>query len=227
MIRHSKSLLTSIVIHVAILLAILFTWNTYLSSENVSCSTDKECDRVSVTLCNVADAPKVKPKPKKIKQEKQIEQKTPKVEKTISKIIIPKKVVPIVENKELVNKEVEEVVKKEPLRQKSVQEIANERKLKQEVVVTEYIKINTQAIAMLLQDNLYYPRSARKRGITGKVLVKFTLGVDSKASNIHVISSNSDILSRAARKTIEDLSGEFPPPTEEITLHVPIGYALR
>ena len=39
----------------------------------------------------------------------------------------------------------------------------------------EYIDENVLKIRELISDNLYYPRSARKRGIVGDVLVKFTL----------------------------------------------------
>jgi protein TonB len=78
----------------------------------------------------------------------------------------------------------------------------------------------------LLQENLYYPRRARKRGIIGEVLVKFKLSMDAKVYSIEVLSSKSDILSRAAIKTIEDLSGKFPKPNKELTLNVPINYTL-
>lgn len=98
---------------------------------------------------------------------------------------------------------------------------------KQEDMVDEYLQINTQKIAQLLQDNLYYPRSARKRNITGEVIVKFTLRCDAEVFDIEVIESKSDILSRAAVKTIKNLSGKFPKPLQDITLQVPILYALR
>ena len=77
-----------------------------------------------------------------------------------------------------------------------------------------------------MQDNLYYPRRARKKGITGEVMVKFTLGVDAIVSNVEVLKSEKEILSRAAIKTIQDLSGEFPKPDEALSISVPISYKL-
>ena len=85
---------------------------------------------------------------------------------------------------------------------------------------------NIAQIVDLLQDNLYYPRRARKKGIIGEVMVKFTLGIDAKVSDIQVLKSNREILSRAAIKTIEDLSGNFPKPDEELSISVPISYKL-
>ena len=48
-----------------------------------------------------------------------------------------------------------------------------------------------------------------------------------KVYDIKIIKSKSDILSRAAMKTIMDLSGKFPKPQKRLTLHVPIGYELK
>ena len=69
--------------------------------------------------------------------------------------------------------------------------------------------------------------AARKRGITGMVSVKFTLCKDGKVNDIEITDSSSDILSRAALKTIEELSGKFPKPGVNITLTLPIEYNLR
>ena len=91
----------------------------------------------------------------------------------------------------------------------------------------EYLKVNTQKISELIRDNLYYPMAARKRGIAGRVSVKFTLCKDGMVSDIEITGSNSDILSRAALRTIEELSGKFPKPGINITLTLPIEYSLR
>ena len=90
-----------------------------------------------------------------------------------------------------------------------------------------YIQNNLNKIALLIKENLYYPRRARKRGIEGSVMVKFFLHKDGTVSHIQILSSKSDILSRAAMKTINNLSGKFPKPSEELTLSVPINYELR
>lgn len=91
----------------------------------------------------------------------------------------------------------------------------------------EYIDNHKNLIAQLLKENLYYPRSARKRGITGAVIVKFFLSKNSLVHSIQILSSKSDILSRGAIKTITNLSGKFPAPKDDITLIVPIKYSLK
>jgi len=219
-------------------------------------SEDKVCEkRVCINLCELqaeAEVEKIlqrtKPKPKKIekKAKKQVKKKKPeKIQKkkikpeTITIPIVKKIEEPKIEKVEIEKKEivesiilvketnvVEEITKKKTV-QKSQEDLDKEKQLKQEQVTKEYVEINTQKIAKLLRDNLYYPRSARKRGVTGKVIVKFTLSTNSKVSDVVVLESKSDILSRAATKTIQNLSGEFPKPNQEITLHVPIGYSLR
>lgn len=254
MIRHSKSFFISIVIHIILLVSILYAWDSYMSAEKVDCNTMKECDSVIVTLCNVNPKKIEKPKPKQKEKEKPLERPKAK-KKKIEKVVPLKKEYTVIEKKiepkpeeavEEIKEEYEEV--KKPLKEKPVEEkvvdntieqdeqkvlqksqaeLAQERKIKQESLTKEYIQVNTQEIAALLRDNLYYPRSARKRNITGQITVKFTLGLNSHVSDVVVVKSNSEILSRAAIKTIEDLSGKFPKPQSAITLRVPIGYKLN
>jgi protein TonB len=94
-------------------------------------------------------------------------------------------------------------------------------------VTNEYINNHEDEIRELINDNLYYPRKARKRRLQGEVKVKFVLSLDAKVSNITIISSKSDILSRAAIKTLENLSQKFPKPSEELIVNIPIIYKLR
>ena len=91
----------------------------------------------------------------------------------------------------------------------------------------KYVNQHLQEIARLLQENLYYPRRARKRGIEGKVTVRFTLKKSAEVVSIEVISSNNEILSRGAIKTLQNLSGQFPNPDEKLILTVPISYRLN
>lgn len=101
------------------------------------------------------------------------------------------------------------------------------REIKEINLTKEYVDNNKELIIELLKNNLYYPRSARKRGIVGEVVVKFTLTKDALVHTLEIISSKSDILSRGALKTINNLSGKFPAPKEEIILIVPINYSLK
>ena len=111
-----------------------------------------------------------------------------------------------------------EHLKEEPL--ESIQE-------KESRLAQEYINENIKKISKLLSENLYYPISARKRNIQGKVMVKFKLSRSAKAYDIEVTSSQNEILSRSAIRTIENLSEKFPSPNEELILHVPITYKLN
>lgn len=94
-------------------------------------------------------------------------------------------------------------------------------------VEESYLEEHLAEIARLLQEHLYYPRSARKRGITGEVIVAFELLKNGEARAIEVRSGSRDLLNRAAITTIERLSGEFPRPQEPISLQVPIRYQLQ
>ena len=199
--------------------------------------------------------PKVleKPKPKKIKRQKKVKtKKLYEVDGMITEIVpeklaivnraIRKRVV--VKKKEIIKKRVvvkkretikkrvvvkkREIVKKMEVVRKKRQELPKDnKKTREEKLSNKYIKINTKKIAQLLKENLYYPRSARKKSITGDIVVKFTLGTDSRVYDIKIVDSKSEILSRAAMKTIQDLSGKFPKPEKKLILNVPINYDLK
>lgn len=186
---------------------------------------------------------KPKPKPKKIARKVIKEpvkiydfavEEVPPGLAIVSKRVIRKKVVKadvikkVVVRKETVQVKKKEIAKKVVVKEETPQVKKKEtKKPNQEKSSTKYLEINTQKIAKLLKENLYYPRSARKRNITGEVIIKFTLSMDAKVYDIKIIKSKSDILSRAAMKTIMDLSGKFPKPQKRLTLHVPITYSLK
>ncbi|MEA2098773.1 MAG: TonB family protein [Campylobacterota bacterium] len=172
--------------------------------------------------------PKVESKPKN--------KPKPKLKKVIKKKINTIKKVPII--KEKIEPKEEQIVKQKLEEPKIIEKIIQpivennvsiiEREIdKKPSIQAEYMDKNIKEIIELLKDNLYYPRSARKRGITGEVIVKFKLCVDAHTSSIEIISSSSKILSRASIKTIENLSGKFPKPKEELLLQIPINYNLK
>jgi protein TonB len=90
----------------------------------------------------------------------------------------------------------------------------------------EYLQEHLALITKLLEENLYYPRSARKRAITGDVVVKFKLMTDATVAYINVMKSPSEVLSRGAVQTIENVSAKFPKPKKDLILEVPISYKL-
>lgn len=242
MIRHSSSFFLSLVLHGILLFGIFFTWKNIPSVNKVDCE-----DKVSIQLCDVItkkplDKPKIEPKlkpkpiPKKIEKVKTKPKLKPKpVEKKIEIVKEVPKVVPEIEEVVLEEVKEEKVVEEKPV---EITQTVQEKVIEKDIVVEDaqtkqvrleqtYMQEHLAKIRELLQDNLYYPRRARKSGTVGDVMVKFTLSTDATVHSIEVLSSNSEILSRAAIKTIENLSGDFPKPPQEITLHVPINYNLN
>jgi protein TonB len=229
--------------------ALFFSYKTFYKSKD--CKNEKE-KRVCVHLQCLSSLPKIKkveqkemsqikPIPLTPKPSKKIKKKPTPKKRVVKKVIVKKKIVvqkkvkaPVVETApEPVKKAVEKKVLIEPNLHKEVKkeipsqrvkEPAKEKSISQENL---YINKNLKMIVTLLQENLYYPRRARKRGIEGKVVVRFKLSKDAVVSAVEIISSNNDILSRGAIRTIENLSQEFPKPNEPLTISVPISYRLR
>lgn len=179
---------------------------------------------------------KIKPKIVPPKKQKAIKKKVE------TKKIVPKKVVVVpkikkeeIEKKIEVKEEIEVVekikpiVNKEPIVKKQIEIVApvetpQEKKKK---IAQHYVENSLHQIRELIKENLYYPRSARRRGIVGEVLIEFRLSKDAEIDNITILSSKHKILSRSAIKTIQNLSSEFPKPKEDITLSIPINYSLN
>ncbi|MDO9265600.1 MAG: TonB family protein [Sulfurimonas sp.] len=236
MTRHNNSLLISLFIHAILLLTLFFAWKSYSEVKK------EEQEKICLKLCSVELYKEVS-EPKEAKTNEtapQNKQKEPKrVKKALKEEKEAEKKIEIANEAKEIKTAIVEIIKGEliveivPKRlvkidKPTVGQKVDDAKLMQEVPkADEYIEINMQKISQLLKENLYYPMSARKRNITGSVKVSFTLGVDAKVYNIKIVESESDILSRAAIKTIEDLSTKFPKPTKELILSVPINYNLN
>jgi len=239
MIRHSKSLFASVILHITLLLLIFVVWQNWPEKkkepEKKICL--KMCHlqepkiipkKIEPIVTKKLEKPKPKPKPKKKKIKKKIVKKKIKhkpkpKKKTVPLIKVPKK---IEKPKPVEPKIMPVVIEKTP--QKVVQKAPQESQAqKAKRLEKNYLDKHIKKIVRLLRDNLYYPRSARKRGVTGKVMVRFKLLRNGEVGYVKVTSSKSEILSRAATKTIKDLSGDFPKPQEALTLHVPINYSLH
>ena len=108
-----------------------------------------------------------------------------------------------------------------------IQETQESSDTKAKRLAKEYVDKNLIKIRELINNSLYYPKSARRRGIVGKVELKFEISTEGEVYNIEIVSSKSDILSRAATKTIQKLSGKFPKPTQKLNISVPIVYKLN
>lgn len=168
---------------------------------------------------------KIIPKKKVIKKtppkpiEKKIEIEKPIPEPEIKNTPVIKEEVP---KKEIIQKEKEILPPKEEAIDNETLQQNNSMQLEK-----EYLNKHIQKISQLLRDNLYYPRSARKRGITDSFTVKIKLLTSGKVDSIEVIDAKHKILSRAATKTITNIADKFPKPNQELVIHIPINYSLR
>ena len=127
-------------------------------------------------------------------------------------------------------------VQKNTMKERSIdthKDIATKKIISKKKVVNNslneerYKEKNLAKIVEILQENLYYPRRARKRGVEGKVIIRFTLSRTSDILDIKVLSSKSEILSRSAIQTIKNIKNKLPNPKKEITIKVPVVYSLH
>ena len=245
-IRHSSSFFFSFLFHTFLAVMIIFAYRN-MPSFKVE-KEKKVCVKLSCVVAKktvVAKKqpqpkkkiikkikPKPKPKPKKIhklkhKPKHKLKPKKSKPVKTVP-VVMPIKKEPIKKIEPEVKKTMPDKVVEEVKEVEEITDAVEENPhAKQEQMQKEYMQNHLAKIVKLLQDNLYYPRSARKRGIVGKVVVEFKLLRDSNVENIEVISSKREILSRSAIKTIQSLSGKFPKPEEDLVIKVPIEYRLK
>jgi protein TonB len=280
MIRHSSSLLLSVILHLLLVIAIYFIY-TQVSKE----PTPHKIARIKIELCNVPlqevvtkneevnrdkETPPAKPKVEKIekvekkeleevvKTVKKVEKQTPKIPpkketkpKPIKKEPIKEK--EIILNKPLPSPELKQEVKEEPKQELQKRVFSKEKQIifapesieevlppeietipyeeihkpSPQTLTTNYINKHIAIIQELLAENLYYPRSARRRGIIGDVKIKFELLPDSSVQNIEVLESSHEILSRAAIKTIQELESKFPQPNEKLSITLPVNFSLK
>ncbi|MDF1882913.1 energy transducer TonB [Sulfurimonas sp. SAG-AH-194-C21] len=234
MIRHSNSFIFSIIIHMIIFIGLFFSYKHITAGLQEQKEEPLLCIQLSTRCTPVVSklSPQInkslnKVKDKKVKvKRKEVKQKTSKKKVYTKEVIAVNKVVIVEkvfekkspsENKATVN-----VIKKKKVTLK-INKITKAKITPQQ----EYIDENIKKIIALLQENLHYPRRARKRGIQGEVLVRFTLSLNAQISNIEVLSSYSEVLSRGAIQTIKNINKKLPKPKQNITFNVPISYTLH
>ena len=244
--KHAPSLLFSVTVH---LLAGFIFYTTYQAVTSITKHKKQEtliCMSLNTYQPQVIKKEVIKKKiikkvlkKKKKTQKKKIEnikhkipKKTVMIKKPIKEIktIVPQIFTPTIKT---THKETQEIQQIKEIAKKQVNEFvptvelntsSQTPKISQQ---KEYLNNHLHKIEKLLQDNLYYPRRARKRGIIGTVIVHFEINTNGEVTQAESLSSTSKILSRAALRTIEDLSGQFPKPTEKLFLKIPIVYKLH
>ena len=237
--HHAPSFLFSIIVHILALFIFFYTYK-YVVYLNHKKTEQKVC--INLNLCIPEDITPIK-KIKKVKKVKKVLPKKIVPKKVQKKKAKPKKVkpafvVPVIKKELEKPKEiVEEILETKVIEEVTIKDDIEESNTTVEPVKTtiniaaiqekQYINDNLAKISQLLSDNLYYPRRARKRGIVGEVIVRFNILQNGTVNAVKIISSNSEILSKAAKKTIKNLSGKFPKPTNDLTIQIPIEYSLK
>lgn len=230
--RHFNSFTFSFFVHVLLILLIYLSYKEITLSEKGENKEPLLCIKLaSVCEKRAKDIPRVHkktPTKKKVKPLKKIIHKQKKVktvpikkEKVVVEEIIEVTTVVVAEELQRVEP-IKEVHAKEKTVQINVKDV--KKKVSPEKI---YIDEHLEKIIKILRENLYYPRHARKRGIQGEILVRFTLSKEAKISDIEVLSSKSEILSRGAIQTIKNIDNKLPKPKEEITFNIPISYRLN
>lgn len=92
----------------------------------------------------------------------------------------------------------------------------------------EFLNAHLGEIRALLIQNLKYPRNAQRLKMQGEVRVSFRLKSDGSVENVEVSqSSGFEILDEDAKALIKNTAPQFPKPSKNISLSVPLAYLLR
>ena len=239
--RHATSIFISLLVHLVFVVALL-----YASCLNIEAPKEEDKKVVlqltTITLAHHQNS--IKQLQAKVSSLKKIEKEKLKkefIKPKVKQIPLTKKVEIIKEEPPIKKEETQETKEREETKEiytevlvqakstavavkKSPHESTPPKEIQEE---ERYIFEHTAVIRKLLVENLYYPRSARERKIVGSVVIEFKLQSDAQTTSIRIVESSHEILSKAAIKTIENLSSKFPRPKKDITLRVPIDYYLN
>ncbi|MBU0631788.1 energy transducer TonB [bacterium] len=242
MIRHGSSFSISLAFHVLVVLLVVFLYN-YVSAQMPP-------KRVSVNLstctidCGCGCMPSVEKKPKEAvvpkEEPKKVEKKTLK-KKELKKVPhvttkervatneVQEEIAPeskAQETQDVQSAEAPALVSEEKAEDTSIEDAKRLQEYKK-AMQKQYVNENLSKIIQMLKENLFYPLRARKRGIEGDVVVKFTLLKNSNIKDVMIVKHSNDILDASAIHTIQNLQGKLPAPVEEMVLEVPINYRLN
>jgi protein TonB len=163
-----------------------------------------------------------KPKPKEKKKiVKKVVKKQVKKKEKIKEIVVKKE--KIIENKKPIDKIVKEVTQVQTaptIEKKQVTQAVpkvDERK--------EYLSKHLAQIRSLINQNVNYPRRAKKLSIQGVVTARFRILENGTVENITIINGHK-FLQKATIEAIENASKYFPKVTKSIEIQIPIEYKL-
>lgn len=164
------------------------------------------------------EEPKVEVKPKKEIVAKKKEISKPKAKEKTKKLV-EKKVIEKKVAKKITQKVVEKTqIVKEPIK-KVVQSTPKVDEKK------EFIHKHLTQIRALINQNINYPKRARKMNIQGIVKVKFVILKNGKLSDIIILEGHK-LLQKATIEAINKAALNFPNTTTDIELILPITYKL-
>lgn len=242
MIRHGSSFSISLVFHIFVVLLVVFLYN-YVSAHTTpkrllvnlsTCTIDCGCGCIASVEKKPKERVVPKEEPKKAEKKavvkKEVKQ-VPKVQtkETVATNEVKEEVTPeskLEETAEMQSAEAPVIVSEEKAEDTSIEDAKRLQDYKK-AMQKQYVNENLSKIIQMLKENLYYPIRARKRGIEGDVVVKFTLLKNSNIKDVMIIKHSNDILDASALRTIQNLQGKLPAPVEEMVLEVPINYRLN
>ncbi|GGD37455.1 hypothetical protein GCM10012288_09500 [Malaciobacter pacificus] len=164
-------------------------------------------------------------------------------EKIIKKEVVKKQIKPKVKPKPKAKKVVKKTIKKE-IRKQEVQKPVK-KVVKEETITTpkpviskkaintvpkvnakqEFLNKHLSQIRNLINENIKYPKRARKLKIQGLVTVKFKILKDGKLGEIQIIDGNK-FLRKSTIEAIKRAANNFPKTTTDIEIKIPIAYKL-
>ena len=88
-----------------------------------------------------------------------------------------------------------------------------------------------QAIANFVMSNLAYPKKARRKGIEGRVIVKFIVEKDGAVGEVKVVKGVHPMLDEEAQRVVESMP-EFHPGMQRgkpvrVSYHLPFNFSLK
>ena len=235
--NRRNSFLISFFIHLLLLVLVFVVYKSITPSKKEQIRVPIKLSQCMVSNSTCKAKESLKEEPKKVEKEfksqpiqKSIKEQPKLPQEQKSSPVQNSSVPPMIEEKTLKDVPKEQVAVTQKTLQKPPQsEIKNTTPKEQAPKSTgqEYMKTNISAIIAMLHENFYYPSNARKRGIQGEVVVKFTLCKNREIKDIKVSKDAPEILSKAAINTIESLNQKLPAPAEELVLELPIDYKLH
>lgn len=172
----------------------------------------------------------------KIEEEKIVEIPKPEIKKELKKET-KEKVIKKVQKKEIVEKKQikdsenpkKETIVKEQIVQKHIQseeivknQINDLPKVDDKKV---YLDKHLAQIRKLINQNIKYPKRARKLSIEGIVVVKFKINENGSIENITILEGHK-FLQNATIEAIQEASKSFPKTNKRIEIQIPIEYKL-